>query len=424
MKHFFTLLVWVALWGIFPKAQAQNDTHILGFHFKNPKRTKLTLPFRQYNNLIVVSLLVNNKYDTLNFVLDTGVGYTLITDPIVQKRFNLTCLRTVKVSGFGKEEALKACVVQIEQIGLGKHIVAYKQNVVALEKDVLELSAYAGVRIHGLLGYDLFSKFVVQIDYPAQRIILTEPTVYVPKLQKKMQALPISVEEMKPYLLAKTQVGEDSSQKAVLKLLLDTGAGHSLSLDRGTHAIIQPPEKNLPAQLGMTLNGSVEGIIGRINSIQLGSLTLQDVITTFPDSVSIALRSNAQTVFRQGNIGCGLLSRFRLIFDYTHKKLYIKPNRSFKEPFEFSTSGIELIASPPYYNEIKIGGVRPNSPADRVGLRAGDKIMAVEDQLTKNMKLGEVYKLLNQEAGKKISMLVQLAEGNFQVVQLLLENPL
>jgi hypothetical protein len=40
------------------------------------------------------------------------------------------------------------------------------------------------------------------------------------------------------------------------------------------------------------------------------------------------------------------------------------------------------------------------------------------------MKLGEVYKLLNQAAGKRISILVKLLEGTYQVVDLLLENPL
>jgi len=395
-----------------------------GFHFKKAKQKRIAIPFRQYNNLIVIPVTVNGAYDTLNFVLDTGVGYTLITDPAVQERLGLTCVRTIKISGLGKEKPLNACVVKIDHIGIGRRIVAKNQYVVVLEQDILALSRYAGVRIHGLLGYELFSRFVVEIDYPSQRLILTRPNFFVPKIRPDVQVLPISIEDMKPYVEVEAMLKDDSTQKATFKLLLDTGAGHSLSLDVGTHPDIQIPEKNLPAQLGMTLNGSVDGVIGRINALRVGKVLLQNVITTFPDSISIANRTRIGSIFRQGNIGCGILSRFRLTFDYTHKKLYLKPNRSLKEPFEFSTSGIELIAIPPHYTEVQVGGVRPNSPADRIGLQAGDKIMAVDEHLTKELRLGEIYKLINQKAGTRISLLIQLSEGNFQIIELLLENPL
>jgi hypothetical protein len=414
------IVLWLFTWGLFGNSATQ--AQVIGFHFKEAKKTKVKIPFRQYNNLIVVSLLVNNSRDTLNFVLDTGVSYTLITDPAVRERFGLTCLRDIKISGLGKEEALNGCVLQVDKIGIGKHIVAKKHTVIILERDVLELSAYAGVHIHGLLGYDFFSRFVVQIDYPSQRLVITNPEAFIPpKKEKNTQEIPITIEDMKPYLQAKAVTHLDT---ATLKLLIDTGAGHSLSLDCGTHPAIQVPTRFLSSQLGMTLNGAVDGAVARINSLEIANFHLKGVITTFPDSISLALRKNVQTVFRHGNIGCGILSRFRLIFDYTHQKLYLKPNRQYREPFEFSTSGIELTASPPYYEDIKVGGVRANSPADKVGLRRGDKIIAIDDQLVKNMKLGEVYKLLNQAAGKRISILVKLLEGTYQVVDLLLENPL
>lgn len=416
-------LFYFFVWGLPAQAQVQ----ILGFHFKKLDKKRVVVPFQQYNNLIIISLKINNLQDSLNFVVDTGVGYTLITDPAVKDRLQLDCARKVRIAGFSKNEPLVGCVAQVQKITIGRHIIAYKQAVIILEKDVLELSAYAGVKIHGLLGYELFSRFVVEINYPSQKLTLSNPLYFVPpklKPKKGLQEIPIALDEMKPYMETNVCLLNDTTQNLCLKLLLDTGAGHSLSLDVGTHPQLVLPEKNLPSQLGMALNGAIDGVIGRIKRLHFGTLQMKNVITTFPDSASVAQRLSLNVAFRQGNIGCGILSRFQLIFDYTHRKLYFKPNKTFKQPFEFSTSGIELTATPPRYQEIKIGGVRIDSPAYRAGLRAGDKIIAVDDQMTKNLKLGEIYKLLNKDAGRRISLLVELTEGNMQVVDILLENPL
>ncbi len=404
--------------------QAWGQLQVLGFHFKNPKQKQWKIPFRQHNNLIIIQVTINDSSDTLNFVLDTGVGYTLITDPTVREKFGLSCTRTIKIAGFGTDRLLNACIVKTHKMGVGKRVIAHNQYMVILDEDILDLSRYAGIRIHGLLGYELFSKFVIQIDYPQERLTLTRPEHFKPSKNSKTQVLPITIEDMKPYLETEASFQKIGDKMAKLKLLLDTGAGHSLSLDMGTHPDIVLPTKYLPAQLGMTLSGTVDGVIGRIKTLQIGNIYFENVITTFPDSTSIANRLQLGIVSRQGNIGCGILSRFQLTFDYAHEKLYIKPNRHLKEAFEFSTSGIELMATPPYYNEIKIGGVRPHSPADRVGLRKGDKITAVDDRVTNDLKLGEIYRLINQGAGKRVTLLVQLAEGNFQVIELLLENPL
>ncbi len=422
MRNFYLLSILCVLFSSALPAHAQ--IQVLGLHFKKTTKKRVTLPFQQYNNLIIISLKINNLHDSLNFVVDTGVGYTLITDPAVKDRLKLNCTRTVKISGFGRNDALNGCVAQVQKITIGKHILAQKQTLIVLEKDVLELSAYAGIKIHGLIGYDLFSKFVVQVDYVLQKLTLFNPTYFDSKSLKKMRSLPILIDEMKPYIQSPVCLLNDTTQKLPLKLLLDTGAGHSLSLDVGTHPYLALPARTLPSQLGMALNGSIDGVIGRVKSLQLDDILIENIITTFPDSATVAHRLQLGVAFRQGNIGCGLLSRFKLVFDYLGGKVYFKPNKSFKEPFEFSTSGIELTATPPYYSEIKIGGVRDGSPAYKVGLRRGDKILAVDDQITKNKKLGEIYKLLNKEAGKRISILVELSEGEMQIVELLLENPL
>ncbi|GAB4401373.1 MAG: hypothetical protein OHK0053_23970 [Microscillaceae bacterium] len=388
--------------------------NMVGFHFKSPRKTRLEIPFELYNNLIVVPVRIN-ELDTLNFVLDTGVGYTLITDPGVRQSLGLTCYRQVKVAGAGTEQELLGCVTNVRQIEL-EGIRAFNHNLIILEEDVLNLSRYAGIKIHGLLGFDIFSRFVVRINYVSQRVIFYHPENY--QHRGRGEKIPIQIEHMKPYVVAEAELAAGHTQ---VKLVLDTGAGHSLSLDPGAHPNIQIPKIFVSSNLGMTLNGSVKGAIGRIHRFKLGSFEMEKVITAFPDSNSLNLIR--QITERQGNVGCGVLRRFHLTFNYPQETLILKPNRLFKTPFEFNTSGIDLVADPPRYKTFRVGAIRTHSPAEEAGLRPGDVIVAIDQHVASQLRITQAYHLLNKKKNQTTSLLVQ-RNGKMLVFELMLQEPI
>jgi Aspartyl protease/PDZ domain len=412
------IILWVlVMLSFFEPITAQIST--LGFHFIRPNQKKIKVPFEQYNNLIVIPLKINNS-DTLNFVLDTGVGYTLITDPSLIQKLKLNCVRRVKVAGAGIGKELHGCIVNVDNIRF-QSIAAKSHNMIVLEEDVLHLSSYAGVKIHGLIGYDLFSRFVIKINYLSRTLTFTNPEFFEPEIKRKTEEFPISIEEMKPYLQAEAMLEEANARTTPIKLILDTGAGHSLSLDMGTHPDIKVPKKSINSQLGMTLNGAVEGAIGRIEKFKIGSFELEKVITSFPDSTSLRFIKGISQ--RHGNLGCGVLQRFHLVFDYPHQRLLLSPNRKFKEPFEFNTSGLDITAEGDTFRDYVIGTVRNNSPADEVGLQRGDKIISVDDQICSKLRLSEVYKLINKKEGRKVLLLME-RKGQIFIVELVLRQPI
>ncbi len=387
---------------------------ILGFHFKKNDRKKLKANFELHNNLLVIKMAINHL-DTLNFVIDTGVGYTLITDPEVMHTLNLACVRKVKVAGAGINDVLEGCIVNVNSMSF-QGIQTFNYNLIVLEKDVLELSKYAGIKIHGLIGYDLLSRFVVKIDYLAKIITFYHPQYF--NYRGKGEKFKISIEEMKPYIHAEATL---TAGTIPVKLILDTGAGHSLSLEQGAHPSIQVPHRHIPSSLGVTLNGNVFGAIGRIDKMKIGSFELDKVITSFPDTSSLRFIRNVAG--RQGNLGLGVLKRFLLIFNYPENELILKPNKHFKEPFEFSTSGIELIAESPHYKIIKIGYIRKESPAYQAGVMVGDEVIAIDDKITSQITLNEAYKVLNKKDGKRTVLLLKRANKLF-FVEVLLKEPI
>jgi hypothetical protein len=77
------------------------------------KRT--TLPFRIVRNMVIVELKINGK-GPFNFILDTGVGLMLITEPKLVDSINITSKRTIKIYGVNGEnyEAFVTPVLNIE----------------------------------------------------------------------------------------------------------------------------------------------------------------------------------------------------------------------------------------------------------------------------------------------------------------------
>ncbi|WP_053337320.1 aspartyl protease family protein [Microscilla marina] len=402
----FGLLV-VLLSGEF--IQAQNYQ---GFQFKKPHRKKLKRSFTQYNNLIIIPVQINGS-KPFNFILDTGVGSTLITDPSVALALDLPMFRKLKVAGVSSQNRLKAHVSNIESIKIFKHIVALKQYVIVLEEDVLNLSGYAGIPIHGIIGYDLFSKFIVKINYDYHKITLYNPERFNYRKKKKHEVLPIRIEAKKPILEAKVWC-EQHKQAAPVRLVFDTGAGHALLLYQNSSPGISLPAKTIKAHLGATLSGNLIGKLGKLKQIQLGKYTLPQVVTSFPDSSSYV--SMKAFTPRNGNIGLGIIKRFHTIIDYPNKRLIVRPNRHFKDPFDYNRLGMEIIAKAPAYKTFYIAQMREDSPAMKAGLKKGDQILAIDKKPVYNMNISEVYGRLYDHKKKTDKIFIYALRGQELII--------
>ena len=67
-------------------------------------------------------------------------------------------------------------------------------------------------------------------------------------------------------------------------------------------------------------------------------------------------------------------------------------------------SGLSVKATGQRLNEFEISEVRKGSPGFLAGIVAGDKILKINDNLTEDMRLGEVEGYFNSKPGKKITL--------------------
>lgn len=353
----------------------------------NSKSTSMR--FRIIRNLVVIKLKINDK-GPFNFILDTGVGMMVMTDPKMVDSIALQSKRTIKLAGLGEGDEFEAYVtppLKIDIPGLNSYDVA----ATILKTEHFNLSSFVGIPIHGLLGYEFFSNLAVKLNFEDSTL-----TVYRPhdaRLYRKGTRIPITVEAHKPYMQTVVLLPNGKMQQC--KLVIDLGAGHPVSLEN----MIKKqglPQKFISANLGVGLAGPIFGFLSRIEEIDLGKYKIKNVITSFPNDYD-STTMKYMSVQRDGNLGIGLLKRFTVIFNYQDNVIYLKPNGAFRDPFEYDMSGIEYYAAGDDFRHIIISRVEPGSSADEVGLERGDEITAINFKPVAEMSLEQIDALLKSK---------------------------
>lgn len=357
---------------------------------ENKKR--VTIPFRMVRNMVIVQLHINDK-GPYNFVMDTGVGIMIITDPKLIDSLHIESKRTVKIYGLNGE-CFEAFVAPNLQITL-PNIVSHGVSAAVLKKDHFGLSNYAGMPIHGLLGYDFFNSLAVKFNFYDSTLTVSKPQFV--RLLRKGAKIPITIEDNKPYLT--THIKLPDGKRITSKLVIDMGAGHPMSLE---HMLTEDglPQNFIAANLGVGLTGPIKGFISRISEIELGKYKQKNVITSFPDMTD--MNRNMFSVSRDGNLGLGLLKRFTLIIDYADNCMYLKPGRDYNEPYEHDMTGMEYFFDGDDFSHLIIGRVEPGSAADNVGLKADDEIMSINFKPIEKMNIEQIDELFRSRDSRTL----------------------
>jgi predicted aspartyl protease len=366
---------------------------------------KVSIPFKIYSNLIVVDVLFEGVIP-LKFIVDTGVSSTVLIDKLYSDILDIVPDRKISLIGAAGGKEVEAYIVNSVNVQL-KGINGENVPLLVLKEDYLKLQETIGIKIHGILGYDLFRNFIVKINYASEILTFYDPDQFNRELNWFNQ-MEMRIENSKPYI--EIPVTMSDSTRVISKLLIDTGASHSFMLHANSDTHIKIPEKSLRDHLGAGIAGSIEGYVGRLKQIEMGDYVLEDVISTFPDKGTY--NDVIEATGRQGTVGGGILKRFKLFFDYGNDKLYYRKNRFFKESFDYDMSGLNIIAKgeiflEPYY---EIQSVRENSPASKVDLRPKDILISLNGNSSGSLSLSYINNTLSQKKGKRIRMRVKRNE--------------
>ncbi len=411
--YLFIFLLVTYLFSFINSVNAQ--TLRFGFEITDNQR-KVNIPFKIYSNLIVVDVLFEGVIP-LKFIVDTGVSNTVLIDKLYSDILDIVPDRKISLIGAAGGKEVEAYIVNSVNVQL-QGIAGDNIPLLVLKEDYLKLQETIGIKIHGILGYDLFRNFIVKVNYAAGMLTFYDPD----KFQRNLSwfnSMEMVVENSKPYIQLPVTMSDSSRVKA--KLLIDTGASHSFMLHTNSDPDIAIPEKSLRDHLGAGIAGNIEGYVGRLSHIEIGDYLLEHVISTFPDKGTY--NDVIEATGRQGTVGGGILKRFKLFFDYGNEKLYYRKNKFFRESFDYDMSGIDVIAKgeiflEPYY---EIESVKDNTPAAKVGLKPKDILISLNGNKGSNLSLSYINRTLSKKEGKKIRMKVKRNDQYIDVEFYLME---
>lgn len=368
------------------------NTYAQQFLFKGD-RHKDAISFIMVKNLIIVPIYINNK-GPFNFILDTGVSPMIITDPTLIDSIGLKVSRSIKISGLGRGNEIDAFVSNDISVQIGK---AFIDNIptAILKKDIFGLSNYLGVKIYGLLGYYFFNSFIIEIKYSSKRLIFKNPGS---PGKIKGERIPIEIIGNKPFVNINIQSPGLGDIK--IKTLIDNGASHAISLERLNEKPFPVSKDAIQANLGVGMSGPIDGSIGRLTSLKIGSFTLKNVLASYPIYDDVAAKILLKD--RNGNLGADVLSRFNVTFDYEDKSIYLKKGKQFNRPFEHDMSGIEVYTQENKTLHYYISRIEPGSPAEKAGVLVDDEIVSINFVPVATYKLNEINNLFKSADGKNI----------------------
>lgn len=397
LKNFF--IIFLLTCSIWYSGIALSQNPLKRMVFDNPKQKSVSFPFKFINNLIILPVIINNS-DTLNFILDSGISTTMITELEEVDSLELNFAREIQLQGLGVGEPLKGLHSYGNEIKI-KGITGQNQDIYVIADNVFQLSSKMGYPINGILGYSVFSNFIVTINYDSKLISFYKPDNFkYTKRYSKYTSLPLILNNTKPYI--NLTIKDNSGNIFSVKLLVDTGASHAVWLDKNSLPDMKIPEGSKQTYLGSGLNGDVYGYQGRLHTLDINGNILNDVIASFPDSSSISKSIGLN--IRNGSIGSEILKRFNLIIDYPNQKISLKPNSNYKNDFSQNLSGMEIIAPYPKLKIFVVEGIRKDSPADRAGLTKGDVIQEINGSKTKDIEMSDIYEILQNQPGRKINI--------------------
>lgn len=371
-----------------------------GFLFDDPRNKSITIDFKKASNLIIIPVTINES-DTLNFILDTGVRYPIITELPFVNKLNLNYLMPVQIQGLGEGYDLTAYRSNNNTIKLGG-LTAWNQEVQMIIDENFQISHMLGLPVHGLIGFNLFKDYIVRIDYSNDKITLYRPEHYRYRDRNKDIILPLHFDGNKPFV--RTSIVTEDLQEVPVKLLVDTGASDALWLSEKSDERIGVPDNHIEAFLGRGLNGDLYGIKGRIDGLWVGPLVLPKPIVAFPNSELIDQLISSND--RNGTLGAEVLRRFIVTIDYRNSRMTLRPTYRVKEDFNYNMSGMEVINPMPGLPIFTITDIRENSPAYFAGLQVNDQILSLNNSNHQSLELNDINLLLQSRENKKIKITV------------------
>jgi hypothetical protein len=353
------------------------------------------VPLEPVPNWTVVPVAVNGRQG-LRFLVDTGASATAIFLTDKTKGLNLQATSQFDLRGAGSGPPVKAGVARGVNLQVGALTLSNLDVVLIPAAAMPSLGDDKSFVLDGIIGYDLFSRYAVQVNYPASLLRL-HPSAQVPRLPED-HVLPLEVKggDVFAQLQAKPT---GTSPLADIHVHLDTGASSALYVRADGSSVFALPEHAWASQ-GFGLQGASNVWVAPVAAVILGGITFEHELVDFQQ------KDFDPYLGRDGRLGHALLQRFDYTVDLPARQLIL---RTTPQTSRVPPAGFVGLGAVPYDGGYVVRKVTPQSAAAAAGFKDGDRLVRVAGHAVSELNWRQFDQLFKLEPGASIEICVGAA---------------
>jgi len=275
----------------------------------NPPAASVRIDIEFRRGDLILPLTVNGPEHKLRFKLDTGFGVTTVHPDLVDS-LGLRRIGSLTVVGIAGEE--RATTYAGADFDLGGATYS-PRRVATIPSDAQRRRRERD----GILGAGFFRRFVVELDPVQRTLTLHEPRQF--EYTGKGEVIPLSFRRDTPIVEAAINFTNRDSVRA--RFEIDSGCDGELCLGHDfveTNGLDHAPD-SASTESRYGVGGSVETRNGVLPQFQLGNLKLDKLPASF------FLTGSPVDDGLAGHIGLNTLRKFRVIFDYSRRRMILEP---------------------------------------------------------------------------------------------------
>jgi len=280
-----------------------------------------TIPLKMERNKTILPVTIGDV-GPLDILFDSGLSFDglMIYNPDLRDSIILNNSIEVQIPGAGSGAPSTALMDSSANFFVGD-IEFTNQKIIVLQNDI-----YKGFPTDGIIGYSILGHCITEIDYDTEQITLHDPENFSP--DESWYSIPIYFKDNQiPWI--DVSVSIEGEELTKISTYIDLAAGDAIVLLEKDEMKFTLPKETKEILLGRGLSGDIYGKEGKISKLKIGSFELSEVTAKIAPARIRSKQAGADAV-----IGNDALRRFNLIFDYSNKILYIKPNKYFDDKFE------------------------------------------------------------------------------------------
>jgi hypothetical protein len=376
----------------------------LSFFFQHTAyRAPIVIPLEMRGDLALVRAEVNGQ--TALLILDTGSGVITLDSVFATRAGIESSGQDAHVMG-ASSLSIRLGVARSIRVGTAELTNAS----VAATSAIRDVQARVGHDVLGSIGWDLFRKYVAEIDYEALTVTLRDPENFT--YDGAGVVVPVST----PHRLPVAHVSIVTRTRGTIdaRLVLDLGsAGYAVRLaspfvaahgiDQDTATVVGP--------FGAGIGGVSEGRLMRLPRIELGALTIRRPSVALSQATDGAFGNSAQA---DGTIGVPVFRKTRMIVDLPHDRVILEPRGRLDIADSVDASGLTLTAEVPPARGLRVAYVVAGSVASKAGIQVDDALLRIDGRSTDSIAPYQAKELL-RAAGKTRRLSLQRSSGVVEV---------